>query len=136
MAFSEELVAELYREQEVAVDALNALLLQTVREAQDQENALPLYIPPASFTVEAGNRYNELDREEYACILAHRWDDLEQVRREKDSLGRAYPVFLHAFSEGADARPIHLHPQLICDVKTILEFGPLFFQHWHERAPS
>ncbi|WP_454692137.1 hypothetical protein [Achromobacter aloeverae] len=39
MAFSEELVAQLYCEQEEAVAALNALLLQTVQEAQAQENA-------------------------------------------------------------------------------------------------
>ena len=95
---------------------------------------IPLYIPPATYTPEDGERYSELDRKEYECIAAQRWEEIEQIREEKRNLGTACPVFLHAFSGEENSRPVYLHPQLICDSRTILEFGPLFFRHWHERA--
>lgn len=93
---------------------------------------IPLYIPPAAYTHEEGARYMKLDREECEHIVAQRWDDLERARQEKDALGSAYPVFLHSLSDEEGLRPILLHPQIISDAKTILEFGPMFFQHWHE----
>lgn len=95
---------------------------------------IPLYIPPATYTSAEGERYNDLERQEYECIVAQRWEDLERVREEKRNLGTACPMFMHAFSAHEGSRPIYLHPQLLCDARTILEFGPMFFQHWHERA--
>ena len=95
---------------------------------------IPLYIPPLTFTEVEGTRHQELVREEMACIEAERWDDLERVRHEKANLGNPCFMFLQALSGDVDARPIQLHPQLISDVQTILEFGPMFFQHWHERV--
>lgn len=94
---------------------------------------IPLYIPPATYTPAEGERYNELDRLEYEHIAAQRWGELERVREEKRGLGTACPMFLHAFAADGGSRPIYLHPQILCDVRTILEFGPIFFRHWHER---
>lgn len=95
---------------------------------------IPLYIPPATYTSVESERYNELDRQEYEHIFAQRWDDLERVREEKRNLGTACPIFMHAFSAEGGSRAIYLHPQLLCDARTILEFGPMFFTYWHERA--
>ena len=95
---------------------------------------IPLYIPPARYTDEEAARDRALDAKEHDCIVSQQWDELERVRNERKDLGSALPVFLHSFTGGDRVRPVHLHPQLICDVKTILEFGPLYFAHWHERA--
>jgi hypothetical protein len=95
---------------------------------------IPLYIPPAIFTPEEGERYAALEQREMECILAQQWEELERVRNERSGLGSACPMFLHAFPDEHQTQPVYLHPQMICDVKTILEFGPLYFAHWHERA--
>ncbi|MBO9355923.1 hypothetical protein GG851_18195 [Bordetella petrii] len=95
---------------------------------------IPLYIPPLTFTDAEGKRYQELVCEEMACIEAERWEVLERVRHEKTNLGSPCFVFWHGLFSEADAKPMQLHPQLVSDVMTILEFGPLYFQHWHERA--
>lgn len=98
---------------------------------------IPLYIPPARYTDEEAARDRTLGAMEHEYIRARRWNDLERVRAEREELGNAFPIFLHSFSGGDRVRPVHLHPQLICDAKTILEFGPLFFAHWHEHvAPT
>ncbi|CAK7047067.1 hypothetical protein NUK34_03995 [Kerstersia gyiorum] len=95
---------------------------------------IPLYIPPKTFTDVEGKRYQELVREEMECIETGRWEDLERVRDEKANLGRPCFVFWHGLFSEADSKPMQLHSQLVSDVMTILEFGPMYFQHWHERA--
>ena len=95
---------------------------------------IPLYIPPASFTPQDQQRHVELDEQERACILAHEWERLEQVRNEKLSLGKACPLFVILIGENSESKPNYLHPQMLCDAKTVLEFCPLFLEHWHAVA--
>ncbi|HJV53085.1 MAG TPA: hypothetical protein VJ652_16580 [Noviherbaspirillum sp.] len=98
---------------------------------------IPLYIPPSTFTPEEGEHFTRLDNESWECIKNHNWERLEDIQRQQSQLGRACPAFLHLLSatDGSD-RPIYLHPQMICDAKTVLEFMPLYLRHWHETATS
>lgn len=95
---------------------------------------IPLYIPPATFTRDEADRYNQLLEEEVTCIRAQRWERLEQVRAEMTRTGRPYFAFLNSFSATAKLAPVALHPQLICDAKAVIEFGQLYLTHWHRRA--
>lgn len=95
---------------------------------------IPPYIPPAEFTKDEGNRYNELESEKIECIRSHQWERLDQVYAEQAGLGRPSFIFLHAFNEDEPARPIILHPQMLSDGKAVAEFGHLFLKHWHEGA--
>lgn len=95
---------------------------------------IPLYIPPSTFTPADGERYHELEQTKMQCIQAREWDRLEQVRAEQENLGKPCPIFLHSAGDSGDTRPVYLHPQMLCDAKTLLEFGPLYLAHWHARA--
>lgn len=94
---------------------------------------IPLYIPPAEFTAEEGDRYNDLETQIVGLIKAMEWKRLDEVYEEQANIGRPSFVFLHSF-EGEPAKPILFHPQLLCDGLAIVEFGSLFMEHWHEIA--
>lgn len=95
---------------------------------------IPPYLPPAEFTPEDGIRYNALESEKVECIKRHEWDRLEQIYADQAQIGRPCFSFLHAFTEDEPPRLILLHPQLICDAMSVVEFGELFLQHWDQVA--
>jgi hypothetical protein len=101
--------------------------LKTYRDAL--AHRIPLYIPPSRLTQEEAERFAEIQRLEIELIEAHRFDDLENLRAERDALGMSYPIYL----ETPKGRKIMLHPQMLCDGLTVLEFGELFFKHWRMR---
>ena len=90
---------------------------------------IPLYIPPSRLTEAEAKRYGEMQTREIELIEGHRFDELEGLRAERDALGMSYPIYL----ETPKGRKIMLHPQMLCDGLTVLEFGELFFNHWHLR---
>ena len=95
---------------------------------------IPLYVPPATFTPEEGQRYSELEFTKTQCNLHHEWDRLEDINSEQSELGRACPVFVGLLSETTESdTPVYLHPQMICDAQTILEFTTLYLEHWHSK---
>jgi hypothetical protein len=95
---------------------------------------IPLYIPAAEFSNEQANRYAELDKLARANLQAHDWDGLRKNETERDSLGRPSFMFLTSLTDkgGISPKPIYLHPQLLCDVATLIEFSKVFLEHWHE----
>jgi hypothetical protein len=95
---------------------------------------IPLYIPPAQFTPDEGEQYNRLEAEKVECITAMRWERLDQIWSEQTAIGVPCFTFLHAFSEDDPPSPILLHPQMLSDARSIVEFGMLFLKHWHENT--
>lgn len=93
---------------------------------------IPLYIPPATYGPEQAQEYETLNQSEWDYIYSHKWDELEQLRDRMNALGSACPMFVHSFGDEAGGKPIYLHPQMICDGKTVVEFCDLYFTHWHE----
>jgi hypothetical protein len=93
---------------------------------------VPLYIPPAAWTPQDAERYQELEQEKIACIRNRQWEQLDRAWAEQDAVGLAYPVFLHEFSEDERARPVYLHPQLLSDSATVTAFGRRFYGAWGE----
>ena len=94
---------------------------------------IPLYIPPAELTPEEDKRYNQLESEKIDLIKEMEWHRLDQVYEEQIKIGRPSFVFLHSYEE-EPPKPILLHPQLISDGLTVVEFGLLYIDHWNEVA--
>jgi len=40
-------------------------------------------------------------------------------------------MFLHEFSGGS--KPVLLHPQIICDAMTVVDFGKRFYEQWRQQ---
>jgi hypothetical protein len=95
---------------------------------------IPLYIPPAEYTTEEGERCSSLEREKAELINSMQLDRLDELYAEQEKIGSPSFVFLHAYAEDDPPKPILIHPQLLSDAGSIVEFGTLFLKHWHERA--
>lgn len=108
----------------------NENYLKSYRDAL--AHRIPLYIPPAQFTQEEGERFDELENEKVRCIREHDFARLEQVEAEQRSLGKPMPAFLHSFEEDGARGPVLLHPQLLSDAMAVAEFGELFFANWQQ----
>ncbi len=94
---------------------------------------IPLYIPPAEFTPEEGELYNQLESEKLTLIKNMDWQRLDEVYEEQAKIGGPSFVFLHSYEE-EPPKPVLFHPQLLCDGATIVEFGLLYMEHWNEIA--
>lgn len=95
---------------------------------------IPPYIPPAQFTDEDGVRYNQLECEKVACLDEMNWLRLKEIEQEQSALGVLCLTFLHSFSEDAGPIVLYLHPQMLSDAHSIVEFGALFLKHWHQAS--
>lgn len=95
---------------------------------------VPLYIPPSALNDEDIAELDSIHRHEQAAILESKWDILDDLRERKLTLGRPCLFFVHSYSDNEDPRPIYLHPQLLCDAKTVIDFVPTFLKGWHEHA--
>lgn len=95
---------------------------------------IPLYIPPAILTQAEQERYNAIEAQRFGLIQQHQWQQLDEMIAEQDAIGRPCFAFLHSFSEDKASRPILIHPQMLSDASTVVEFGNLFLAHWRERA--
>jgi hypothetical protein len=95
---------------------------------------IPLYIPPCTLTPEEGERFNTLEREKFESLVPEKLDRFDEIRKEQASLGSACTFFLHSFDGTDSSKPVQLHPQMLCDAMSVVEFGELYFAHWHESA--
>jgi hypothetical protein len=95
---------------------------------------IPPYLPPAQFTPDEGKRYNELENEKVECIQGWQWERLDRIYAEQSEIGVPCFTFLHAYTEDTPPKPVLIHPQMLSDGNSVVEFGELFLAHWHERA--
>jgi len=89
---------------------------------------IPVHIPPAYFTEEEAQRHEELEAQKAQLIQAQDWQQLNVVWAEQDALGVPCPLFVHEYQIQGGAP--YLHPQLLSDAKTVVEFGNLFYEAW------
>jgi len=94
---------------------------------------IPLYIPPANYTELESERHNELDDEIFKSITDHDFETTKKLENEQDGLGSPSFVFLHSFNENP-IKPILFHRQLLADANTVVKYGALLMDSWHERA--
>jgi hypothetical protein len=96
---------------------------------------IPLYLPPAVLTEEEGTRYNELEQQKFDALRERHLDRIEPLAEEQARIGRPCFAFMHSIGPADPSRPVVFHPQLLADTRTIIDFGAVFLDHWHERAP-
>lgn len=94
---------------------------------------IPLYVPPANWTDDDKAEYERLEVEKTRLIATQEWDQLDVVWNEQDQIGTPSFVFMHEYSPEEKARPVYLHPQIICDGMTVVEFGGKFYDSWDVR---
>jgi len=94
---------------------------------------IPLYVPPANWTDDDKAEYERLEAEKARLIAAQEWDQLDVVWNEQDRIGKPSFVFMHEYSLDQSARPVILHPQVLCDGMTVVEFGNKFYDSWDTR---
>ena len=92
---------------------------------------IPLYIPPANFSLQEADRFNQLRRQIADAISRHDWAQVDELQDQQDAIGIACYHFLHEYSADEDARPVQLHPQVLADSALVIEFGQRFYSLWH-----
>lgn len=95
---------------------------------------IALYIPPARYSPEDGDRYTRLDAAAIEAIQQRDWARVDALRAQQDAIGSACYYFLHEYAPDEDARPVQLHPQVLSDSATAVEFGNRFYSLWHDHA--
>lgn len=91
---------------------------------------IPLYVPPAILTDEDKNAYERLEVEKARLIRAGDWEQLDVVWNEQNRIGAPCFVFMHEFSPDESAQPVYLHPQILSDGITVVDFGNNFYEWW------
>ena len=95
---------------------------------------IPLYVPPANWTTEDRTNYDRLEVEKARLIGAEDWDQLDITWNEQDQIGTPCFFFMHEYSPDENARPVYLHPQVLIDGMTVVEFGNKFYESWDRRG--
>ena len=62
------------------------------------------------------------------------FDADEAARNQQLQLGTASPFFVHDIDPDEEGAMVNLHGQLLCDMLTVIAFGNVFYDSWHERA--
>lgn len=93
---------------------------------------IPLYIPPKALTKDECERFNALEVEKQGLVGRVDWDRINAICAEQEAIGSPCFTFLHSLEDGNASRVVLLHPQVLSDSKTVIEFGRLFLASWHE----
>ena len=92
------------------------------------------YVPPASLTEEEVARHHELQEVRDRAIAEFDLNADEAARNEQLQLGTASPFFVHDINPDEEGGMVGLHGQLLSDILTVIAFGNVFYESWHERA--
>lgn len=90
---------------------------------------IPLYIPPYTYTPDEKDRAEELQTRRNKAIEDHDFALVDALGIEREGLGSPSFFFAQSFTEKP---PLILHPQMLVDAETVVEFGNLFLEHWRE----
>lgn len=80
---------------------------------------IPLYIPPRQLDDAAVTEYRRLETE--LALTVRNPERYSEILHQQRRLGVFNPVMMHSYAE--QARPVFLHPQMICDFSTVVEIG-------------
>ncbi|MEO0437322.1 MAG: hypothetical protein AAF098_10475 [Pseudomonadota bacterium] len=92
------------------------------------------YIPPAGLNEEEQARHQKLQAVRERAIAEFDLDADDAARNEQLQLGTALPFFVHDINPDEEGGMVGLHGQLLSDILTVIVFGNVFYESWHERA--
>lgn len=82
---------------------------------------IPLYIPPRSYRPHEVEEVGRLDREIWDAAIAMKADRLEELEQQRNQIGSFDATMMHSFEE--NAQPMRLHPQMLCDLSTVVDIA-------------
>jgi hypothetical protein len=82
---------------------------------------IPLYIIPRILNNEDGKQYENIEKLKFAAATARDWITYNDLDAKQDRVGTFAPYILHSLEE--DAAPMRFHPQMVCDMATVVEIG-------------
>ena len=94
---------------------------------------IPPYIPSVFIKQEDAANYQELMNRKVLAQAGDNHSLAESIEAKMHALEHPSVSFMQSFDPAEGSRPVLLHPQILCDASTIIEFGQLFFKHWRGR---
>jgi hypothetical protein len=88
---------------------------------------IPLYIPSRQYRPTESQEWTRLDELRWTAIREHRFEDLKQLEAAMHELGTFAPFMMHSFEE--PAVPMAVHPQMLCDIATIIDLTERLLPH-------
>ena len=114
------------------ISTWHATYLKNYRDAL--AHRIPPYIPPALLLHKDTPRYTELELEKESAIHSQNWIKLREIEANQAEMESAFPVFMHSFKEDQEQGPVRLHPQMLADANTVIDFTPRFLKQWDQHA--
>jgi hypothetical protein len=93
---------------------------------------IPLYLPQAFRNQQEIARATAIPQEMIAALRDQDFQRIEVLEREQSLLGRPSTFVMHSVRPAEPSRPMYFHPQIVADVRTLIQFGGVFLDHWHE----
>jgi hypothetical protein len=109
------------------LDAQKPWILEVKKFRDPAAHRLPLAIVRGIMTEEEGQRYQELTKQSFEALLAHRWEESEALQAEADGLGTFVP-----YLDGPRAvnNGIYIVPnQMAADQRMFLSFTHEFLKY-------
>lgn len=82
---------------------------------------IPLYIPPRQLSDADVVEYRRIEQK--MLEVRRDYERYGKLQIQQGRLGVFNPVMMHSYGEGA--KPVLMHPQMICDFATVVEIGEL-----------
>lgn len=91
---------------------------------------IPLYVPPSLVSEAEAKEHQRLGEERLQLIAVGEYDLADEARDRQFGLGSPAFFFMHDIDPNKDAQMVWMHPQLLCDARTVIEFGKCFYESW------
>lgn len=92
---------------------------------------VPLYIPPKSMDDEEVREWRRLEAESVKALKTRDRDLYRQLHEKQSKLGAFQPWMMHSFGPHEnDGTPVRFHPQMICDLATVVEIGEMMLHEF------
>jgi hypothetical protein len=82
---------------------------------------IPLYIIPRILNEAAQAEYRKIEARKSTAISERDWPAFHELNARQDRIGIFEPYIVHSLDGGAV--PMRFHPQMVCDMATVVEIG-------------
>jgi len=98
---------------------------------------IPLYIPPKRMDDDAAKEWRRLEVESFEALKARNFDLYDELMGQQSQLGVFEPWMMHSYGpDKDDGTPVRFHPQMICDLATVVEIGEKMLNELNTLPPE